>query len=186
MQRKPWVSGAQARQSPRSGAQEIRSNRCQEKSLPCSVRCARSGIIPQPRIGKRLRTGWSSASSVRAAASTRTIARLSKARSAKDLYHDEVDDKNRGVSSTVKLPVSKTGLGGSNPSAPARFLNPAPGGYSGREKGSSTRMAKTATATMPKEGSFGERVKSWPLRIKTFYNDVRTEMKKVTTPSRKE
>src|SRR5579862_6017310 len=27
----------------------------------------------------------------------------------------------RGVSSTVKLPVSKTGLGGSNPSAPARF-----------------------------------------------------------------
>ena len=27
---------------------------------------------------------------------------------------------NRGVSSTVKLPVSKTGLGGSNPSAPAR------------------------------------------------------------------
>ncbi len=39
---------------------------------------------------------------------------------------------------------------------------------------------------MPKEGSFGERVKSWPLRIKTFYNDVRTEMKKVTTPSRKE
>ncbi len=28
----------------------------------------------------------------------------------------------RGVSSTVKLPVSKTGLGGSNPSAPARIL----------------------------------------------------------------
>src|SRR5581483_8955469 len=27
----------------------------------------------------------------------------------------------RGVSSTAKLPVSKTGLGGSNPSAPARF-----------------------------------------------------------------
>jgi hypothetical protein len=31
------------------------------------------------------------------------------------------DDKgNRGVSSTVKLSVSKTELGGSNPSAPAR------------------------------------------------------------------
>ncbi len=29
-------------------------------------------------------------------------------------------------------------------------------------------------------------VKSWPQRVKTFYNDVRTEMKKVTTPSRKE
>ena len=29
-------------------------------------------------------------------------------------------------------------------------------------------------------------MKSWPQRIKTFYTDVRTEMKKVTTPSRKE
>jgi preprotein translocase subunit SecE len=47
-------------------------------------------------------------------------------------------------------------------------------------------MAKMATATVPKEGSFGERVKSWPQRVKTFYNDVRTEMKKVTSPSRKE
>jgi hypothetical protein len=28
--------------------------------------------------------------------------------------------ENRGVSSTVKLSVSKTELGGSNPSAPAR------------------------------------------------------------------
>ena len=43
-----------------------------------------------------------------------------------------------------------------------------------------------ATATLPKEGSFGDRVKSWPQRAKNFYNDVRTEMKKVTTPSRKE
>ena len=30
------------------------------------------------------------------------------------------------------------------------------------------------------------RIKSWPERIKSFYNDVRTEMRKVTTPSRKE
>jgi preprotein translocase subunit SecE len=29
-------------------------------------------------------------------------------------------------------------------------------------------------------------VKSWPQRTKNFYNDVRTEMKKVTTPSWKE
>jgi len=36
------------------------------------------------------------------------------------------------------------------------------------------------------EGSFTERMKSWPQRIKAFYTDVRTEMKKVTTPSRKE
>ena len=31
--------------------------------------------------------------------------------------------KRRGVSSTVKLPVSKTGLGGSNPSAPAMIAS---------------------------------------------------------------
>jgi len=36
------------------------------------------------------------------------------------------------------------------------------------------------------EGSFTERMKSWPQRIKAFYSDVRTEMKKVTTPNRKE
>jgi preprotein translocase subunit SecE len=29
-------------------------------------------------------------------------------------------------------------------------------------------------------------LKSWPERIKAFYSDVRTEMKKVTSPSRKE
>ncbi|MGA2005736.1 MAG: preprotein translocase subunit SecE [Terriglobales bacterium] len=35
-------------------------------------------------------------------------------------------------------------------------------------------------------GDFGDRIRSWPERIKTFYSDVRTEMKKVTSPSRKE
>ncbi len=30
------------------------------------------------------------------------------------------------------------------------------------------------------------RVKSWPQRAKNFYSDVRTEMKKVSTPTRKE
>jgi len=35
-------------------------------------------------------------------------------------------------------------------------------------------------------GELGERLKSWPDRIKTFYTDVRTEMKKVTAPSFKE
>ena len=34
--------------------------------------------------------------------------------------------------------------------------------------------------------NFGDRLKSWPERIKTFYNDVRIEMKKVTVPSFKE
>jgi preprotein translocase subunit SecE len=36
------------------------------------------------------------------------------------------------------------------------------------------------------DSSFGGRIKSWPERVKSFYNDVRTEMRKVTTPSRKE
>jgi preprotein translocase subunit SecE len=35
-------------------------------------------------------------------------------------------------------------------------------------------------------GSLGERIRSWPERIKGFYSDVRTEMKKVTAPSLKE
>ena len=47
-------------------------------------------------------------------------------------------------------------------------------------------MGKSATVTAMSEGSFTERMKSWPQRIKAFYSDVRTEMKKVTTPSRKE
>ena len=35
-------------------------------------------------------------------------------------------------------------------------------------------------------GNFGDQIKSWPERIKSFYNDVRTEMRKVSSPSRKE
>jgi preprotein translocase subunit SecE len=34
--------------------------------------------------------------------------------------------------------------------------------------------------------NFGDRLKSWPERIRSFYNDVRTEMRKVTAPSWKE
>jgi len=33
---------------------------------------------------------------------------------------------------------------------------------------------------------FGTRLKSWPEQIKSFYTDVRMEMKRVTTPSWKE
>jgi preprotein translocase subunit SecE len=47
-------------------------------------------------------------------------------------------------------------------------------------------MAKTATMAAADESGLTGQIKSWPVRIKTFYNDVRTEMKKVTTPSRKE
>ena len=41
-------------------------------------------------------------------------------------------------------------------------------------------MANSVVAT---GGSFGDRVKSWPERIKAFYNDVRTETRKVSSPS---
>jgi preprotein translocase subunit SecE len=35
-------------------------------------------------------------------------------------------------------------------------------------------------------GNFGDQIKAWPERIRTFYNDVRSEMRKVTAPSLKE
>jgi preprotein translocase subunit SecE len=41
-------------------------------------------------------------------------------------------------------------------------------------------------AIAAQEGTITATVKSWPQRIKGFYNDVRAEMKKVTTPSLKE
>jgi len=47
--------------------------------------------------------------------------------------------------------------------------------------------AKKMASTLASAGdNFGDRLKSWPERIKGFYGDVRTEMKKVTSPSRKE
>jgi len=45
-------------------------------------------------------------------------------------------------------------------------------------------MAKTALVTA--QPSFIDNVKGLPERIKSFYGDVRNEMRKVTTPSRKE
>jgi preprotein translocase subunit SecE len=47
------------------------------------------------------------------------------------------------------------------------------------------RMAKSIAAAAD-ENSLAGRLKSWPERVKTFYNDVRSEMKKVTTPSFKD
>ncbi|MFB3815414.1 MAG: preprotein translocase subunit SecE [Terriglobales bacterium] len=46
-------------------------------------------------------------------------------------------------------------------------------------------MAKTAAAAGFAE-DFGGKVKGLPQRVKSFYTEVRTEMKKVTTPTRKE
>jgi preprotein translocase subunit SecE len=45
---------------------------------------------------------------------------------------------------------------------------------------------KMANSLAAAGDNFGDRVKSWPQRVKAFYNDVRTEMKKVTAPSFKE
>ena len=36
------------------------------------------------------------------------------------------------------------------------------------------------------DNTLGARLKSWPQQAKSFYTDVRTEMKKVTTPTWKE
>jgi preprotein translocase subunit SecE len=47
------------------------------------------------------------------------------------------------------------------------------------------KMTKSMAAASP-DDSFGAKVASWPEKVKTFYNDVRMEMKKVTTPSLKE
>ncbi|MGA6982647.1 MAG: preprotein translocase subunit SecE [Candidatus Sulfotelmatobacter sp.] len=45
---------------------------------------------------------------------------------------------------------------------------------------------KMANSLASAGDNFGDRLKSWPERIKTFYNDVRTETRKVTAPSWKE
>ena len=44
------------------------------------------------------------------------------------------------------------------------------------------KMSNSITAA----GGIGDQIKSWPQKIKNFYNDVRTEMRKVTAPSWKE
>jgi preprotein translocase subunit SecE len=41
-------------------------------------------------------------------------------------------------------------------------------------------------ASIAEQNALVTTVKGWPERIKTFYNDVRTEMRKVTAPSWKE
>ena len=45
---------------------------------------------------------------------------------------------------------------------------------------------KMANSIAAAGGNLGDRIKSWPERIRTFYNDVRSEMRKVTAPSWKE
>ena len=92
-----------------------------------------------------------------------------------------------------KPTVSKTVFGGSNPSAPAIYflgngkefrskrLGGRPQGFRERKQDG---MAKTAVVSV--QPSFIENVKGLPEKIKSFYGDVRNEMRKVTTPTRKE
>ena len=50
--------------------------------------------------------------------------------------------------------------------------------------GTGTKKMPNSLAAAGEGGLAG--IKSWTERTKAFYNDVRTEMRKVTTPSRKE
>jgi preprotein translocase subunit SecE len=45
---------------------------------------------------------------------------------------------------------------------------------------------KMANSIAASGENFADRIKAWPERIKSFYNDVRTETRKVTAPSWKE
>jgi preprotein translocase subunit SecE len=45
---------------------------------------------------------------------------------------------------------------------------------------------KMANSIATASENFGDRIKSWPERVKSFYNDVRTETRKVTAPPWKE
>ncbi len=50
----------------------------------------------------------------------------------------------------------------------------------------SVETKKMANSLAAAGSSLGDKIKSWPERIKAFYTDVRTEMRKVTAPSWKE
>jgi preprotein translocase subunit SecE len=50
----------------------------------------------------------------------------------------------------------------------------------------SIETKKMATSIAAGGGNFVERIKSWPDKVKGFYNDVRNEMRKVTAPTWKE
>ena len=52
--------------------------------------------------------------------------------------------------------------------------------------GIETKKMTKSIAAAGAGDNFAGRLALWPEKIKTFYNDVRMEMKKVTTPSLKE
>jgi len=60
------------------------------------------------------------------------------------------------------------------------------GSWEGWKQYGSGDKKKMANSIVTAGENFGDRLKSWPERVKSFYNDVRTEMRKVTSPSFKE
>jgi preprotein translocase subunit SecE len=56
----------------------------------------------------------------------------------------------------------------------------------GREAEMGVETKKMGNAIATAGGNFGDRMKSWPERVRNFYHDVRSEMRKVTSPSWKE
>ena len=50
----------------------------------------------------------------------------------------------------------------------------------------SVETKKMSNSIAAAGGNFGDQIKSWPTRIRTFYTEVRTEMRKVTWPGLKE
>ena len=50
----------------------------------------------------------------------------------------------------------------------------------------SVETKKMANSIAAAGGGLGDQIRSWPERIKSFYNDVRNEMRKVTAPSLRE
>ena len=50
----------------------------------------------------------------------------------------------------------------------------------------SVETKKMANSIAAAGGSFGDQIKSWPEKVRSFYSDVRTEMRKVTAPTWKE
>ena len=97
------------------------------RSSHCNARFVRTVTIRRPRTRRPRRVVWSSRSSAIPAGSTRTTKRPSRTGRAGGVIcltagRGELPH-HRGVSSTVKLSVSKTELLGSNPSAPASILH---------------------------------------------------------------
>ena len=90
------------------------------KSSPFNVRTARTGTTRRPRTRRPPPVASSSPSSATPAASTRRT----KRRSSPPVWwrSSSFVPQHGGVSSTVKLSVSKTELLGSNPSSPASLL----------------------------------------------------------------